>query len=60
MKKMKKMQYLKVSSAGGKSALFEHATSGRFSSLLAATGVGIRKDAEGRRNRHEDRIRQSY
>ena len=34
--------------------------SGRFSSLLAATGFGIRKDAEGRRNQHEDRIRQSY
>ena len=30
-----------------------------FSSLLAASGLGIRKDAEGRRNRHEDRIRQS-
>ena len=42
-----------------KLALFEHATSGRFSSLLAVTGLGIQKDAEGRRNRLEDRIRQS-
>ena len=31
-----------------------------FQAYLQATGVGIRKDAEGRRNRHEDRIRQSY
>ena len=34
--------------------------SGRFSSLLTAADFGIRKDAEGRRDRHEDRIRQGH
>ena len=33
---------------------------GRFSSLLAATGFGIRKNAESRRNRHENGIRESH
>ena len=32
-----------ISSAGGKPALFKHARSGRFSSLLAATGFGNSK-----------------
>ena len=37
--------------------MFEYAKGGRFSGLPAATGIRVRKNAEGRRNQHEGGIR---